>query len=216
MWILEEDELKMVNVNGKELSFTDYVHYIHGLPWEEFVAESVRVTGSGYVLELYKRAIEAKAKVVVELGTQIGQSTRALLKATIENGGHMHSIELNPNTLFGVGKAMKAAGVDMSFWTAMPGDDLEVAKTWTIHIDLLFIDTSHTYENTLKELEVYSKFVVPHGIIIMHDTWIDRTAPEQYPVRRAVEDWLKNNEEWEFLDITTPGDGWGLGLLRRR
>jgi len=206
----------MVDVNGKEISFPEYVHYIHGLSWEEFVTESVRVTGSGYVLELYKRASEAKAKVVVELGTQIGQSTRALLKATIENGGHMHSVELNPNTLSGVGEAMKSAGVDMSFWTAVPGDDLEIVKKWVINMDLLFIDTSHTYENTLKELDAYSGFVLPKGIIVMHDTHIDRTVSEQYPVRRAVEDWLRNNGEWEFLDITTPGDGWGLGLLRRK
>ena len=178
--------------------------------------ESVRITGSGYVLALYERAVEAKAKVIVELGTQIGHSTRALLKATIENNGHMHSVELNANSLALVGEAMKSGGADTSFWTAVPGDDLEVAKQWTIHMDLLFLDTSHTYENTVKELESYSKFVVPQGIIIMHDTYMDRSVPEQYPVRRAVEDWLKNNGEWEFLDITTPGDGWGLGLLRRR
>lgn len=197
-------------------NFPEYIHAIHKLSWEEFVMESVRITGSGYVLALYERAVEAKAKRIVELGCYIGHSTRALLKAAIENNGHMHSIELNANSLSLVGEAMKSAGVDMSFWTAVSGDDLEVAKQWVIHMDLLFIDTSHTYENTVKELEAYSKFVVPQGIIIMHDTYIDRSVPEQYPVRRAVEDWMKNHEEWEFHDITTLGDGWGLGLLRRR
>ena len=214
--ILEKGELKMVTVNGKEMSFTEYVSYIHQLSWEEFVTESVRITGSGYTLELYKRAVEAKAKDIVELGTQVGHSTRALLKAAIENGGHLHSVELNPNTLSLVGESMKSGGADTSFWTAIPGDDLEVVKQWTIYMDFLFIDTSHTYENTLKELEAYSKFVVPRGVIVMHDTHIDRSVPEQYPVRRAVEDWMKNNEEWEFQDITTPRDGWGLGLLRRK
>ena len=206
----------MVKVNGKEMSFIEYVPYIHRLSWEEFIPESVRITGSGYVLELYRRAVESKAKVIVELGTQVGHSTRALLKAAVENGGHLTSVELNPNTLSLVGESMRFGGADTSFWTAVPGDDLEVVKQWTIHMDLLFLDTSHTYENTLKELEAYSKFVVPRGIIVLHDTWIDRTVPEQYPVRRAIEDWMKNNEEWEFLDITTPGDGWGLGLLRRK
>jgi len=192
-----------------KLSLEGYIQHIQKMPWEGFIAEAFRKSGTFYVSTLYEQAVKTKAKTIMELGVMIGQSTRALLRAAIENNGHLYSIELGNVTLPLVGEAMKLGGMDTTFWTPIQGDDLEVAKTWTIPIDLLLIDTSHEYENTVKELEAYSKLVVSQGIIIMHDSYYP-------PVKQAIDDWMKLHGEWLFEDITPPNDGWGLGLLRRK
>lgn len=158
---------------------------------------------------LYDKVTETKAKTIVELGVMFGMSTKALLKAATENGGRLISVELNPDVLSLIRETLKSVGMDTSAWKDMVGDDMEVVKTWIVPIDFLFIDTSHEYEHTLKELEAYSKFIVPQGIIVLHDIRDPR-------VNRAIDDWLKLHDEWVFEDITPPNDGWGLGLLRRK
>jgi len=195
-----------------KLSLPEYIRYIHGLPWEEFITEAFRKSGTFYVSTLYEKALEIKAKAIVELGMMIGQSTHALLKVAMENGGHLYSIETNRDSLPLVGEALKSGGLDTSFWTAIHGDDLEVVKTWVKPIDLLFVDTLHTYEQTLNELKAYSKFIVEHGIIILHDTYVE---PSRL-VKKAIDDWMNLNRDWTYEDITPHNDGWGLGLLKRR
>lgn len=192
-----------------KLSLQEYIQHIHKLSWENFVAESVRKSVTYYVTALYEKAVEAKAKNIVELGVYIGQSTRALLKASIENKGRLCSIESNGETISWVAEALKSSGLDTSFYTTMWGDDLEVVKKWTEPIEFLFIDTSHEYEHTLKELEAYSKFITPQGIIVLHDTY-------HPPVKHAIDDWMKSHGEWMLEDITPQNDGWGLGLVRRK
>lgn len=193
-------------------NFPEYIRAIHKLSWEEFVAEVLLGEGTGYVSELYKRAVESGAKTILELGVLQGESTRALLKAATENKGHLYSVELGCPSLQRTGEALQAGGADLSFWTPICGDDLEVAKQWAIPIDFLFIDTSHTYEHTLRELEAYSKFVVQEGIIVLHDIKPESKAP----VKLAIDSWLKLHNEWVFEDISPPKDWCGLGLLKRK
>ena len=207
----------MGEVDVKELGVPEYIKYIHSLPWLKFAEASFKRQGTGYVLVLHEKAVEVKAKTILELGVMTGESTRALLKAATENGGHLYSVELGDSNLSQVNEALKNGGFeDTSLWTFTCGDDLDVAKHWTKPVDFLFIDTSHTYEHTMSELEAYSKFVVQQGVIVMHDTYMNESMPELYPVKRAINDWMKLHGEWVFEDITPPNDGWGLGLLRRK
>lgn len=142
-----------------KLSLQEYIRHIHKLSWEKFKAEAFRKSGTYYVSALYERAVEAKAKTIVELGVYVGQSTHALLKAATVNKGRLISVESNGQTLSWVAEALKSAGLNISLLTTIWGNDLEVAKKWTTPIDFLFIDTSHEYEQTMKELEAYSKFM---------------------------------------------------------
>ena len=51
------------------------------------------------------------------------------------------------------------------------------------------IDTSHTYEHTLKELQKYEPYVRIGGIITLHDTI---SFPE---VMTAISDYVKNRRD---------------------
>ena len=45
----------------------------------------------------------------------------------------------------------------------------EAASQWQGPIRLLFIDGDHSYEASRQDLELWSPFVVPHGLICFHD-----------------------------------------------
>lgn len=187
----------------KELSIQE----IHKLPWEKFLEASVEKGHGYYLFAIYNKALETKAKTIVELGA--GWSTRALLKAAIKNEGHLYSIELSFRPSFD--ELLKSGGdhLDMSFWTFIQGNDLEIAKKWILPIDFLFIDTGGTPGHAFKELEAYSKFMVEDGVILLHNS-------RDPPIKRGIDEFIKKYREWEFEDVTPAGDGWGLALVRRK
>ena len=49
------------------------------------------------------------------------------------------------------------------------GDFAEVAKTWSLPIDILHIDGFHEYESVKSDYVAWSPFVKENGIILIHD-----------------------------------------------
>ena len=70
------------------------------------------------------------------------------------------------------------------------------------YFDWIYIDTSHSYMNTIEELNLYSKKIKQGGIIAGHDyiigNWTDMI---RYGVIEAVYEFCVNNE-WEIIYIT--------------
>ncbi|KKP40277.1 MAG: cephalosporin hydroxylase [Candidatus Peregrinibacteria bacterium GW2011_GWC2_33_13] len=64
---------------------------------------------------------------------------------------------------------------------------------------LLVLDSNHTHEHVLKELELYSSLVSRDSYLVVFDTGIEDTAENSYPDRP----WGKGNNPktavWEFL-----------------
>lgn len=160
---------------------------------------------------LFEKAVGIKAKTIVELGVGEGYSTLALLKATIENNGHLTSVDIGPS-LPGHERVAKS-GLNQSYWTFILRNDLDFVDEWRGQIDLLFIDTSHTRIQTFKELMVYTPLMAPNGIILLHDTLPQK---EETDVQGAIGDFIKIHPEWRFEELL-PEDkgGCGLGLLKR-
>ena len=100
-------------------------------------------------------------------------------------------------------------------WSVLVGDDRELADDIPDDIDVLFIDTSHHYWHTFEELGLYVPKVKPGGVVLMHDTELERPdgAPASdppFPVRRAIEDYCAGvGLEPEFV-----GGCYGLGVIR--
>jgi len=78
------------------------------------------------LIRLYKLTanIPIKNKVVVELGTRKGNSTRALLAAVNDSGGHLYSVDIG-----NCRQVVGALGRERN-WTFTKGDDMEVVKQW--------------------------------------------------------------------------------------
>lgn len=110
---------------------------------------------------------------VVELGTRTGVSTTALLAGVEARGGQVISVDLEDcSSLF-----------QHPQWTFIRSDSRNPdLPTGLAPVDVLLIDTEHTYEICSAELALWAPHVRSGGVILLHD-------PETFPgVRRAITD----------------------------
>lgn len=98
---------------------------------------------------------------VLELGVRKGVSTSALLVGVEENGGHVWSVDIDPTC--------EENFKGHPHWTFICGDSLILSPLEPPSLDLLFVDTLHTKDHVLKELEKWGPLVKPGGVILVHD-----------------------------------------------
>ena len=145
------------------------------------------------------------AQHVIELGTRTGVSTIAWLYALSRTGGRLTSIDIDERPDIG----------DHDRWTFIQGDDCDPAITSTLDpADIVFVDTSHLYDHTVRELNIYRWLVKPGGLIVCHDTELPLPigAPPRplYPVKVAITEFVEaNGYDW----LNDPRC-WGLGIIR--
>lgn len=144
---------------------------------------------------------ELDAKHVIELGTRSGVSTIAWLYA-LEGRGRLTSVDIDPRPDIG----------DYEHWTFIQGDDCDSSVIAQLEpAEIVFIDTSHLYGHTLRELTIYRRLVRPGGRIVMHDTMLERPdgAPvrPRYPVMTALSEFVMA----EQLKWSNDPKCWGLG-----
>lgn len=180
----------------------EYERRLHG-PWTDI---------QDHLEFLYDTVRAYESPDVVELGVRSGESTSAFL-AALEDiaSGHLDSVDINP-------PQVPQHWFENPQWTFHQGNDLDLQAVLPPEFDVLFIDTSHTYEQTLAELRAFVPRVAPGGIVLMHDTqWlppaISLTAPGG-PVTEALDDWsVETGINWENR-LSAPG-WYGLGVIKR-
>lgn len=159
--------------------------------------------------ELYETAGRYPAARVLELGVRWGTSTAALLAGVEVCGGHLWSVDIAE-------PAVPDWWRTCDRWTLTVGSDLapDVMAGQPSQIDVLFVDTSHVYEQTLAELRLYVPRVVPGGTVLCHDT--ELAAPEaangqgpEYPVAAALDTYC---DETGLVWVNRPGC-YGLGVI---
>lgn len=148
---------------------------------------------------MYELAKSVSAKTIVELGTRWGNSTIALLIYCHYNNKelntHLYSVDIEDCHV--AISIIKALGLER-YWTFTQINDMEYIKEWRDNkgnkgIDLLFIDTDHTYELTRKELELYSPYVNIGGVILFHDSTTEG-------VKMGWEEFLIDHKNWISID----------------
>lgn len=146
-----------------------------------------------------------KAKTIIELGTRGGVSTIAWLYGLMETGGHLWSVDLDPKPEF-----------EHPQWTFLQGDDLssEIYTALPEWADIVFIDTSHAYDQTCAELHAYKWKVRPGGRIVLHDTELrhpmDVPRYPPFPVKKAVQEFCEE-EGWT---ATFRPNCFGIGIVQ--
>jgi cephalosporin hydroxylase len=155
---------------------------------------------------LYDQACRFPGATILELGTRGGNSTAAFMAAAEQVDGHVYSVDIaNPR--------VPEWWDELPLWSLHIGDDLAPAALdfAPADVDVLFIDTSHGYEQTLAELEVYMPRCT--GVALFHDT--ELRLPEgfergpEFPVARALDEFCERHD----LEWTNRPGCYGLGVI---
>lgn len=154
-----------------------------------------------YLPFLYGQARGRKNPVILELGARRANSTLAFLAAT-NGSGQVWSSDIDDILKYkdGIGPWRKTPN-----WTFVCGDDMsaEVQEILPAEVDILFIDTSHEYEQTARELTL--ALTLKPARIVMHDYVME-------PVARAAGEFCAR-ENWALIDNELP---FGLATLEPR
>jgi len=171
--------------------------------WERYeMMEGGKLDVAGYLRYFYYLILEREPKVILELGTRNGVSTSAFVEAAKRVNAMVISVDINPCPVAVAGiKAINGLGN----WIFIHADDRTLS--WETDIDVLFIDTDHSYALTMFELQKYIPHVKKDGIVLMHDT---KSWPE---VKKAIDDYLLQNTNLTYEEY--PSDFFtGLGILK--
>ena len=152
------------------------------------------------------------------------------------NGGKMVSIDIDPKANDFTRKWIERAGLTetCSLYLGDSSDpkafDYALEKLGGMP-DLILLDSSHQYEHTLRELDLWVPHMKPNTIMLLHDTstlarnW---DATKKGGVPAALAEWLPAHPEVEFVNINqvvattgetddlTYKDGCGIGILQLR
>lgn len=172
-----------------------------------------------HLMTLFSIALGSKGKCYLELGTRGGSTTLPLLIAAKQNGGVVHSVDIN-DTEFVCPDEYK----DIWFFHKM--DAIEFLEKWDnkIDLDLVYVDDWHAYPHVKKELDILDTLVSPSTVILVHDTMYNSTpfyhsdltqnAGDQWalggPYRAVAE---MNHQFFEFATIPYCN---GFTLLRKK
>jgi hypothetical protein len=123
---------------------------------------------------LFYETVVAQPRLIVELGTRGGLSTRALLAAADMTNAHLLSVDIEDCSGVDVPLSLKAR------WTFFRADDVAFSEKpfeqfcakrgLPALADVIFIDTSHEYQHTKAELAAWLPRLAPDGVMLFHDT----------------------------------------------
>jgi predicted O-methyltransferase YrrM len=172
----------------------------------------------------------APAGVILEVGTYCGKSATWLGAAAQQRGARVVTVDhhrgseenqagwehhdpslVDPetgemDTLPFFRRTMHAAGLE-GVVTAIVGHSTTVASMWSTPLAMLFIDGGHSEENAQNDYTGWAGFVVPQGVLAIHDVFENPADGGQAPYHvylRALDD--------GFVEVRHVGS---LRVLRR-
>lgn len=153
---------------------------------------SARLTKSDineHITVLYDLAKECRS--VTEFGVRYGASTRAFLNADVRLRSYDLELDARLIKLF---EQAKQLGKDVEYIKA------DVRNIKIDPVDLLFIDTLHTYEQLKIELKLHANSALKY--IVFHDTYTFGLTGELPNDRRglltAILEFLSENSNWKI------------------
>ena len=142
---------------------------------------------------LFSIAIAARPDVILEIGTGGGLSSRAFARALQywqridHRKRHLHTCDIDGSAVERVSTRYGSLVIPHN----IPSSKL--AERWEQHrnpIDLLYIDAEHSYDQSMADFSSFSQWVVPNGLIIMHDT---------FPLSETHEDLRYSGMVWKTV-----------------
>lgn len=160
-------------------------------------------------------------KVVIEVGSWLGLSTRHIAK-TIPEGGVVYAVDHwlgSPNEN---NSAFDMANLYRQFLSNVIHENLthkiipmrmssgEAARILKIKPDLVYIDATHDYNSVYCDLVMWFPFVKGHGVLCGDDYFWAHEHPHGGPVKRAVDTFAREN------NLIVRDDGQWMWYLEER
>ena len=123
---------------------------------------------------LFSIAIASRPTTILELGTGPGVSSRAFVRAlrywqSVDHAPRfLHTCDIDEAATARVRRRFGPCVVAHAVSTD------ELASWWSLEkipIDLLYIDADHSHVQSLTDFRQFSQWVVPNGLVLMHDTF---------------------------------------------
>jgi predicted O-methyltransferase YrrM len=173
-----------------------------------------------HVLSVFALAMSIGAKNILELGVRTGNTTLPFLLAAKENGGMVHSVDLDMTT-FQCPNELKI------YWKFMQSDSIAWLDNRAAEggkYDIIYIDDWHSYPHVKRELELIEPMIGPSGLVLLHDLMYSNAQPHYRsdptttdaqwegggPYRAVAE---LDLTKWEYVTIPI---NHGLTILRKK
>jgi predicted O-methyltransferase YrrM len=175
---------------------------------------------------------------IVQLGHYYGYSALLIgfMLRAMGSGGTLLSIDIDPKatdfTQRWVDRARLGSQVRLHLGDSAAPESLDVAVAALGGMpQLILLDSSHQYEHTLRELDLWVPRMEPGTIMLLHDVSVFAKTFDTAGaggVQKALDDWLPQHPEAAFLSLNREvipesdaadlvyKDGCGLGILQRR
>ncbi|NIK79062.1 cephalosporin hydroxylase [Paenibacillus castaneae] len=157
---------------------------------------------------IFQLASIVRPKVYVELGIQYCANFNRM----IDYADQLIGIDIAHQA----GEYMSKSG-KVQFFHGTSADFAKRLQAQPLQIDMLFIDADHSKEAVLEDFRLLFPYVVPHGIVLFHDSHPDNESKVRPDwcgtVYQAIEELAKDTSEYELVTIpVTPG----LTICRKR
>ncbi len=150
----------------------------------------------------------AQAKRVLEVGTSNGYSAIWLTLALEETGGHLTTVEIDPERVKLAKENLKRAGLSHRV-TCLEGDAHKVVPTLEGPFDFVFLDADKGREHDYFSY-LYPKKLLPSALIVIHNAIRLRQAMQRYF------DLMRGHPEFDTVLVsTTLDDGFAVSYWRR-
>lgn len=173
-----------------------------------------------HVLSVFALAMSIGARNILELGVRTGNTTLPFLLAAKENGGMVHSVDLDMTT-FQCPNELKI------YWKFMQSDAIAWLDNRAAEggkYDIIYIDDWHSYPHVKRELELIEPMIGPSGLVLLHDLMYSNAQPHYRsdpdttdaqwegggPYRAVAE---LDLAKWEYVTIPI---NHGLTILRKK
>lgn len=157
--------------------------------------------------------------VIVEIGAEFGMSA-SLFCLGAKPDVTIYSVDLFPGEMLKQHRRnLKQAGFAEGWFTRshqIKGDSKELGAHWgknDVKIDLLFVDGDHSYAGVKADIEGWTPYIKPGGIVAFHDCAPETNHnphPLHHEVQRAVDEWVEKANWYEYPSVDT------MRIFRRR
>lgn len=192
-----------------EEKFTQALKELRDKGWQRWGGGTVEVTVAEI---LYVVTRLRNPEQIFEGGTNWGYSTAHLAEALKDNGKNpslcLATVDIDEPTINEAISYLWEKDIEV---TPMKIDSVEWLKKvdgngeYTPELDLVFIDTAHTYEHTVKEWEAMKPLLKEGAAVFFHDAYTDA-----YGVKQFLKE-VEATGQWKVLILDTqPNTGLGV------